>query len=264
MRNIVLILSYLGTSFVGWQKSRFGNSIEEELEKALHRILRETPKLQAASRTDAGVHAQGQVVNFTTQNPIDLPLLKRALNGTLPKGISVLSLCQAEEDFHPTLDSIKKEYRYILCNSPIQLPFHRHTSWHVPSPLDLEAMRSSASSLLGSHDFSAFCNERSEWDRNPICHLESISFTPLADIPQPCGRLWYSRLLISVVGDHFLYKMARNIVGTLVYVGQGKLRQEDLPQILQSKQRALAGITAPALGLSLYRVYYKKDAYDRA
>lgn len=251
MRNIVLILSYLGTSFVGWQKSRFGDSIEEELEKALSRILRETPKLQAASRTDAGVHARGQVVNFMTHNPIELPLLQRALNGTLPKGISVLSIREAEEDFHPTLGSIKKEYHYSLCNGPIQLPFHRHTSWHIPLPLNLEAMRESAQALLGTHDFSAFCNERSEWDRSPICQLESISFTPLAE----------NRLLISVVGDHFLYKMVRNIVGTLVYIGQGKLKREDLPHILQSKQRTLAGITAPAQGLSLYRVFYK-DSYD--
>jgi tRNA pseudouridine38-40 synthase len=213
--------------------------------------LRETPKLQAASRTDAGVHAQGQVVNFTTQNPIDLPLLQRALNGTLPKAISVLSICEAKEDFHPTLGSIKKEYRYALCNGPIQLPFHRHTSWHIPLPLDLEAMRSAAQALLGTHDFSAFCNERSEWDRSPICHLESVSCTPLDD----------SRLSISVIGDHFLYKMVRNIVGTLVYVGQGKLKEVDLPHILQSKQRVLAGITAPAQGLSLYRVYYK-ESYD--
>jgi tRNA pseudouridine38-40 synthase len=249
MRNITLTLSYLGTPFAGWQKTPFRSSIQEMLEKALSRIVRQTPPLQAASRTDAGVHAEGQIVNFFTEHPIDLALLKRALNGTLPKEISVLAIKEAPEHFHPTLDCFKKEYRYYICNGLVQLPFHRHTSWHIPHPLDLQAMRSGAVDLLGTHDFSAFCNERASWDRNPICHLEDIE---LSLLPQ-------QRLCLSVIGDHFLYKMVRNIVGTLIYVGRGKLRYQDLSSILLSKQRTQAGITAPAQGLSLHRVYYKED-----
>ena len=250
-RNISLILSYLGTPFAGWQKTPFKQSVQEMLENALSRILRETPKLQAASRTDAGVHAAGQVVHFLTEHPIELPLLQRALNGTLPKEIAVLEIEEKPASFHPTLDSLKKEYRYHMCNSLVQLPFHKETSWHVPYALDLSAMRIGASTLLGKHDFSAFCNERATYDRNPICHLEEISILSLP----------HNRLCFSIIGDHFLYKMVRSIVGTLLYVGRGKL-QKDLTPILQSKQRKLAGVTAPAHGLCLYRVHYKKEKND--
>ena len=124
MRNLTLFLSYLGTSFFGWQKTASGPTIEETLENALCRILRETPKLQAASRTDAGVHAEGQVVNFFTTNPICLSTLKRALNGTLPKEISVRAIEEKPLAFHPTLDALKKEYHYQICHAAVQLPFH--------------------------------------------------------------------------------------------------------------------------------------------
>jgi tRNA pseudouridine38-40 synthase len=252
MRNITLTLSYLGTPFAGWQKTRFGKSIEEMLENALARILRETPKLQAASRTDAGVNARGQIINFFTGHPIELPLLQRALNGTLPKEIGVLAIKESPDHFHPTLDCIKKEYHYHICNGPVQLPFYRRTSWHVPQALDLEALQKGAEALLGTHDFSAFCNDRASpacRSRRPVCHLEEISLSILPN----------QRLCLTVIGDHFLYKMVRNIAGTLIYISRGKLRAEDLPHILESKQRAQAGITAPAHGLTLHRVYYKED-----
>jgi tRNA pseudouridine38-40 synthase len=252
MRNILLILSYLGTPFAGWQKTKMLTSIEEALENALKRILKFPPQqLQAASRTDAGVHASAQVVNFFTESPIDLSLLKRALNGTLPKEISVLHAKEMPLEFHPTLDALKKEYRYYICNTSVQLPFHRNTSWHVPQARDLDALQCAAHHLLGIHDFSAFCNERKLYDRNLVCHLEEISLSTLPS----------QRLCLSVIGDHFLYKMMRNIVGTLVYVGKGKLSEQEMLPILQSKQRTRAGMTAPAHGLCLHRIYYK-DNYD--
>lgn len=252
MRNILLILSYLGTPFAGWQKTKTAASIEEALENALKRILKLPPsQLQAASRTDAGVHASAQVVNFFTESSIDLSLLKRALNGTLPREISVLHTKEMPLEFHATLDAQKKEYRYYICNTPVQLPFHRHTSWHIPRALDLDALNSAAPHLLGTHDFSAFCNERKLYERNPICHLEEISLSVLPS----------NRLCLSVTGNHFLYKMMRNIVGTLVYVGKGKLSEQEMLPILQSKQRTRAGMTAPAHGLCLHRIYYK-DNYD--
>ncbi|HEY2811515.1 MAG TPA: tRNA pseudouridine(38-40) synthase TruA [Rhabdochlamydiaceae bacterium] len=249
MRNLVLTLSYLGTPFKGWQKTRSSPTIEEAVECALLRILRQHPKLQAASRTDAGVHAEGQIVNFLTDHPIDLPTLARALNGTLPKEVCVLSIEEHPLDFHPTLHCQAKEYRYQICNGPVQLPFHRFTSWHIPDTLHLENMQRGAELLLGTHDFSAFCNERALWDRNPVCHLQEISFAPLPS----------QRLRISIIGDHFLYKMVRNIVGTLVHVGWGKIAVEKLSDILESKDRTNAGVTAPAHGLSLYRVYYNRE-----
>ncbi len=247
MRNIRLLLSYLGTGFAGWQKTPMGPSIEAALEEALCALLKERPALQAASRTDAGVHARGQVVNFLTEHPIPLNLLQRALNGLLPKEIAVTDLQEMPLDFHPTLQAKSKEYHYLLCTGAAQLPFYRHTSWHFPYKLDLDAMRRGATMLLGDHDYSSFCNERSLWDRSPICHLSSIAIDPLP----------HQRLALRIIGDHFLYKMMRNLAGTLAYVGCGKLQVADLPSVLSSKDRTRAGITAPAHGLILQQVFYE-------
>jgi tRNA pseudouridine38-40 synthase len=246
--NIKLLLAYEGTHYFGWQKTTTGSSIEEELEKALSQVLQEKIDLQAASRTDRGVHAEGQVVNFFTQKPeIDLYKLKRALNGLLPNDMSVLNIQHARDDFHPTLDCLGKEYHYQICSSVSQLPFYRHFSWHFPYDLDSDQMQRASDALIGEHDFSAFCNERQLLEKNPVRKIEKITITT-----KEAGRL-----LISVTGNHFLYKMVRNIVGTLVYVGCGKLKVDDVPLILQSKKRTEAGITAPAHGLSLKQVFYE-------
>ncbi len=246
MRNIKLTIAYLGTAYKGWQKNNENSSIEATLGSALERILHHPVTLQAASRTDAGVHAQGQVVNMMTEHTMPLPLLQRALNGTLPKDISILSLEEQPLSFHPTLDCIEKEYRYFLCNGSTQLPFYHLTSWHVPHTLDRALMEKAASKFLGQHDFSAFCNERSRWTRNPVCHLQSLHLIPIDT----------ERFYFQLIGDHFLYKMVRNLIGTIVDVGKGKLSVDNLPQILNNQQRHAAGVTAPAHGLSLYKVYY--------
>jgi tRNA pseudouridine38-40 synthase len=246
MPNIKLVLAYFGSSFMGWQKTNMGPSIEEALEQALQQILQDKVKLQAASRTDAGVHAEGQVVNFLMKEPRCLSRLRYSLNGLLPKEISVLSAEEMPETFHPTLDSFQKEYWYHLCYAAVQMPFFRQTSWHFPYSLDLDLMREEAKYLIGTHDFSAFCNERQLWDRSPICTIEKIE---LVSLPK-------ERLQFIIVGDHFLYKMVRNIVGTFAYVGCGKLARGALPEILSSKDRKQAGMTAPAHGLVLKRVIY--------
>lgn len=246
MLNIKLIIAYFGSAYLGWQKTKLGTSIEETLEQALAKILQQEVKLQAASRTDAGVHAAGQVVNFLLQKPFDLRRLKGSLNGLLPKDIAVLTIEEMPQDFHPTLHTVKKEYGYQICNRPIQLPFHRKTSWHFPYPIDIEAMRRGSTHLLGSHDFSTFCNDLKSWDRNPICHLEKIEIAGVSP----------NRFEVTMTGDHFLYRMARNIAGTLAYVGCGKLDGDRLPQILKDKDRTQAGITAPSHGLTLKRVFY--------
>ncbi len=246
MDNIKLVIAYFGAAYAGWQKTKLGSNIEETLEQALSKILQHDVKLQAASRTDAGVHAEGQVVNFILQKPRDLNRLKYSLNGLLPKDIAVLSAEEMPMDFHPTLDALKKEYWYHICNGPTQLPFHRDTSWHFPYPLNSEAMREAANHLLGTHDFSAFCNERPLWDRSSVCHLEKIEISPLPG----------SRFNIAMTGDHFLYRMARNLAGTIAYVGCGKLLADQIPSILQNKDRTQAGVTAPAHGLTLKRVFY--------
>ncbi len=249
MKNIKLLIAYDGTSFLGWQKTPLGPTIEESLEIVLEKIFQEKIILQAASRTDAGVHAEGQVVNFfTKKSNLDLAKCKKSINALLAPSIVVLKLEEACQDFHPTLDNHGKKYQYFVCNTAHQLPKHRFFSWHVPSPINLTKMRIAAKELLGEHDFSAFCNELSSSNKNPQCTLHSIH------IEEKQGQL-----IFTVIGDRFLFRMMRNLVGTLVYIGLGKISPQDLTQILESKKRANAGVTAPAHGLYLIEVFYKKS-----
>jgi tRNA pseudouridine38-40 synthase len=222
------ILSYDGTHYFGWQKTKPGPSIQETLEKALFQLTGETQIPEAASRTDRGVHARGQVIQFSLQKPIH----KKALNAHLPSDIRILHLepCQ----FHPTLDAVGKEYHYQITAE--EDPMQRLYSWHFRHPLDLAKMRLEATHLLGTHDFSAFANEP---EKNPICTLHSIDIEPH---------------LIRIRGDRFLYKMVRNLVGTLLYIGCGKL--SSIQSILASRDRKQAGVTAPAHGLYLHQVFY--------
>ena len=243
-RNIKLILAYEGTRYLGWQKTISGPSIEEELEKAVTQILRHPVNLQAASRTDAGVHAEGQVVNFFTERDMPLDKLQKGLNSLLPCDISVLQIEEAPESFHPTLQNCGKEYHYFVCLGSTQLPFHRNFSWHFSYPVNIEEMNKAAKHLIGRHDFSALTNERQE---DNVREIFEIGIEVLD-----------SRLKIRVSGNNFLYKMVRNIVGTLLYVGCGKLSAEEIPAILNSKDRTLAGVTAPALGLVLKEVFYDR------
>jgi tRNA pseudouridine38-40 synthase len=243
MPHYKAIISYIGSSYLGWQKNNAGPSIEESLEKALAQIGGgKTPLIQAASRTDAGVHAHGQVIDFLMGQPVRL----HNINAVLPQDISMLELEEVSPTFHATLDCTSKEYHYHLCNDAAQLPFYRHTSWHVPSSLCESAMKKAAAHLIGVHDFSAFCNERSKWEKDTVREIFQIEIIPLG----------HRRLNITVRGNRFLYKMVRNIVGTLVDVGSGKRSADALPEILQAKSRSLAGVTAPAHGLALHRVFY--------
>lgn len=225
-----------------------GPSLEETLENALAKVLQQEVSLQAASRTDAGVHAHGQVVTFLLKKAFNLKDLQFRVNCLLPKDIAIVAVEQVPIDFHPTLHALKKEYIYTICHHSVQLPFNRHTSWHFPYLLDIQLMQKAAEDLLGEHDFSTFCNARKFWDRNPICHLQKIEVIPLTS----------GRLQITMVGDRFLFRMARNIAGFLAYIGCGKLKNEDLPAIMHSKKRAQAGVTPPAHGLTLKQVFYDR------
>lgn len=247
MTNVVLVVTYDGTNYFGWQKTPFGPSIQAELEKVLQKILQEQIVLQAASRTDRGVHALGQVVNFHTEKTIfDFDKFLAGVNGLLPKDIVVLSAKATENDFHPTLEAASKLYSYDISNSPFQLPCRRLYSWHVHVPLDFEKMLLAAKHLEGTHDFKSFCNAKINEDY--AHHIRTVSQITL--------KREEDRIIIEISGIHFLYKMVRNIVGTLVYVGCGKIQAEDIPEILQKKDRTAAGITAPGHGLTLVKVHY--------
>lgn len=222
-----------------------GPSIQEELETAVFQISQEKRLPEAASRTDRGVHAEGQIVQFTLEKEFSPFSLRQALNAHLPVQIRVLEAELIDPAFHVTLDAKQKEYHYNLCLGPVQHPFYRLYSWHFPRFLDLQKMEKAAQDLLGTHDFSALANEKEE---NPICTLKEIRFLTLPE----------ERLQMQLLGDRFLYKMVRNLVGTLVYIGCGKLPETIIPSLLAQKLRKEAGMTAPAHGLCLHRVFYDK------
>jgi tRNA pseudouridine38-40 synthase len=243
--NIKLTVAYDGTHYLGWQKTETGPSIEETLQQALETALQHPVVLQAASRTDAGVHAQGQIVNFFTSS--DTTRLKHSLNCLLPKDIAILAVEEMPQAFHPTLDCAGKEYHYWICNGPIQSPHLRHHSWHYHYALDVAEMRKAVPYLLGIQDFSALCNvKKNAHYENHIRNLKCIDIIEEGD----------QRLRIEVTGNHFLYKMVRNIVGTLVYIGRGKIPSNTLPQLLKEGDRTQMGITAPAHGLFLHHIRY--------
>lgn len=248
MKNIKLTIAYEGTHYLGWQKTNVGKSIEGCLEEALERLLQSRVKLQAASRTDAGVHATGQIINFfCAREDLDLRRLSHGLNALLPSDIRVLAVEIEKDNFHPTLDCTHKEYHYRLCYAKAQYPHERHTAWHLPFPLDVEAMEKAAQYFVGTHDFHTFCNQIKNLKyKTTVRTIHSIRFFHSSE----------EHITLSITGNNFLYKMVRNIAGTLAYVGAKKLPLEDIPLLLTSKDRTKAAVTAPAHGLTLHKLYY--------
>lgn len=244
MNNYRLNICYEGTNYFGWQDNQSELTFESILAKALTRIYGTRPKLQAASRTDRGVHAKEQVVNFFAPPLISEETMVKAINRYLPKDIRVLSVTLMPSTFHPTLDNRQKEYVYRITNKPIQLPFDRHFAWHVKPPLDVTLMRNAASLLIGTKDFTSFCNQSPSIPYDKTRTIRTINIEGHGDI------------LITIVGENFLYKMVRNIVGTLVYVGLLKIKLVDLSALIERRDRKFAGVTAPAHGLTLNKVYY--------
>ncbi len=246
MANICMVVAYMGTHFLGWQKTKMGPSIEEALQDALEQFFQTPIKLQAASRTDAGVHAHGQVVNFfCNKENSDFNILLKSINGMLPRDVVIKEIEQAEDSFHPTLDLEGKEYHYWVCSGTVQMPFNRHFSWHFPHKLDIALMVEAAQLLQGTHDFSALCNVKKDEDyESHERTVQSISIEAIED-----------RVKVTVRGNRFLYKMVRNIVGLLVYVGAGRVRLEDVHSILEERDRKHHGVTAPAHGLTLDKIF---------
>jgi tRNA pseudouridine38-40 synthase len=249
MKNIKLTVAYDGKGYLGWQKTKMGSSIEGVLQGVLEQIFQVSVKLQAASRTDAGVHARGQIVNFLVDvENLDTSSLLISLNRLLPNDIAVTLVDVASQNFHPTLDCYHKEYRYYICNSRWQYPENRYYSWHYPSLLNRELMREAAQPLIGTNDFAAFTNVAQNEQYED--HTRTIYDITIESLPD-------QRLCICVKGVTFLYKMVRNIVGTIVTVGHGKRGVQDVERILRSKQRVEAGMTAPAHGLFLHQISYE-------
>lgn len=246
--NIELVIAYDGRAYLGWQKTPLGPSIEATLQAVIEQVLQHPTPLQAASRTDAGVHAQGQVVNFTTvKPPLDLYRFQLSINSLLPKDIIILSTRLMPLSFHPTLNCSGKEYHYFVCTGPAQLPQHRFYSWHVYDPLNLSLIRQALPLLVGEHNFAAFCNVKK--NTHYTDYVRTVQKFELKELDE-------QRLSFQICGNHFLYKMVRNLVGTLIDIGRGTVPLEHLPSILQSHSRRQAGVAAPAHGLFLHQVFY--------
>lgn len=246
-RNLKLTIAYDGTRYHGFQSQgkRELPTIQSLLEEVWERLVGEAVKVNGAGRTDAGVHAFGQVVNFRTAvASIPTERVPYAFNALLPRDVAVLDCVEAAPSFHARFDARAKRYEYRVLNRPFPSPVDRLYTLHVSAPLDVEAMREGARYLVGTHDFSAFAGSLGA-ERNPVRTLTSCS-------------VWRDgeRVHFAVEGDGFLYHMVRTIVGTLLQVGLGKERPRWVGEVLASRDRRRAGATAPAHGLFLAAVYY--------
>jgi tRNA pseudouridine38-40 synthase len=244
MRNVKLTISYDGTDYSGWQFQKNGRSIQETIGKALRSILGEKVSLTASGRTDAGVHAEAQVVNFRTHSKIPLKNIRMALNSRLPKDIVICRAQAAAPRFNAQHDARSKLYRYTIANADFVSPFVRRFAARCFYSLDIAAMRKGGRCLEGRHDFSAF-RAADGGERDPFRKIMRIRI-------EKRGSLVY----IYMEADGFLYNMARTIVGTLIEAGRGKIAPEDIRKMLRRKKRRFCGPTAPAKGLCLVKVRY--------
>jgi len=245
-----LIIAYDGTNYEGWQFQKTGTGVQEKLESALAKLFPSHPRVHSSSRTDTGVHAIGMVAHFELKTPafkMAPAKLRLAVNAWLPKDIRVMSVSLVPKDFHARFDATGKQYRFFIWNAPAMNPLIRHSAWHVPRPLDLDAMREAAPVLVGKHDFRSFSANQGYLKASTIRELTRCDIRKNAHL-----------ITFVIEGGGFIYKMCRGIVGTLVQVGQGKFLTADVLQMLSRKDRRVAGMTAPAHGLVLWKVFYRK------
>jgi tRNA pseudouridine38-40 synthase len=249
MRNLKLLLAYDGTEFSGWQVQPEAATIQGALASAIGRVTGEKVLPQGSGRTDAGVHALGQVATFATQSPIPPQNLVVALNDILPPAIRVLEAAEAPAEFHARKSARSKTYRYRMYRGDICPPFLARYVWHYPYPLDEDAMREVAPLIVGEHDFTSFAAVDPERRREEeVSHLRRIF----------CSN-WERQgdeFVYTVRGNGFLHHMVRNLVGTFLLAGKGTLQASDLMRILAARSRSAAGATAPASGLCLVNVEY--------
>ena len=248
VRKYKLIIAYDGTGYEGWQARSNGRGIRQTITGACEQLLGSAPEIIASSRTDAGVHARGLVAHLelTDGHPLFTGAqLRLALNAQLPAEIRILSAARARADFNARFDAITKEYRYQVWNHPVMAPLLRHQAWHIPRPLDLAVMREAAAYLTGRHDFRVFTAKR----KGEL--LDSTRTLHTCQIKRSGARLTFH-----LIGEGFLYKMCRRIVGTLVQVGEGKLTPAEVKSLLHPPTEHQAGMIAPAHGLILWKVRY--------
>ena len=248
-RNFKLVIEYDGTRYCGWQRQADRPTLQAEIERVLALLTRQEITLKGSGRTDAGVHALGQTANFHCETRLSPQDFLHALNSLLPEDIVIRECHEVPAAFHARYDVVAKTYHYYILNHPIPSVVERRFSWHIQRPLNRDAMNQSLLCLIGTHDFKAF-----EGAGSPRTHtLRTIYRAETLD--KGNGRIGFV-----ITGDGFLRYMVRNIVGTLVNIGMEKWLPSDMERILLSKDRNLAGATAPARGLFLVEVVYAREA----
>jgi tRNA pseudouridine38-40 synthase len=244
MKNVKLIIEYDGTGFQGWQTQKNGRTVQEEIEKALKKVLKTEVKINGSGRTDAGVHALGQTANFKSLFTMPVEKIPYALNSILPPDISIKSALEVPEHFHARYSAIGKKYIYKIYNGPFRSSLLRNYTYFVPYILDIEKMKSAAEYFEGKHDFKGFMASGSGV-KDTIRKIYTLNINVSDKL-----------LIIEIKGNGFLYNMVRIIAGTLVDVGNSKIDPKKISQIIKAKKRELAGPTAPSQGLYLAEVYY--------
>lgn len=243
MRNLKLIIQYDGTKYCGWQKQPNFSGIQGTIEYAIYEITKEKVNITGSGRTDAGVHALGQVANFKTNSSIPPNKVPSALNAKLPKDISIIDCQEVSEDFHSRYSATGKIYRYLIYNKPYRSPLYKDIAYHVRYDLDIQKMCLEAKFLFGTHDFKGFMSSGSSV-KDTIRTIHNITIEEKDDL-----------IVLEVEGNGFLYNMVRIIVGTLVDIGRGRI-DKSMEEIIASQDRGEAGHTAPAHGLFLKKVHY--------
>jgi len=245
-----IVIAYDGTAYEGWQTQKIGTGVQQKVEEALAKLFPSRPIVHSSSRTDTGVHALGMVAHFEVPGAefkMTVRKLALAINAWLPEDVRVLSASRAQKKFHARFDTAGKQYRYFVWNHTAMNPLLRHSAWQVTRPLDLRAMRAATPLLVGRHDFKSFAANRNYEMESTVRRLTRC------DIKKSGPKLTFI-----IEGDGFLYKMCRGIVGTLVQVGMDKFPPAEIRRMLATKDRRVAGMTAPAHGLVLWKVFYKK------
>lgn len=249
MKRIRLLVSYDGTNYCGWQRQKNGVTIEGELKKALIQLLKKDVEVIGASRTDAGVHALGNIAVFDTDSRIPPEKFAIALNQGLPEDIRVMLSDEVSPDYHPRYRKTEKIYEYCILNTKIGIPTETRYAYHVPRPLNVEWMKEAAKCFVGEHDFSAFCSAGSQVQSK----VRTVYEVSVETKEVSCCHKG-ERICIRVRGNGFLYNMVRIITGTLVEVGLGRRSIESVKEALKTGDRQKAGPTAPPQGLTLVRI----------
>lgn len=252
MRKVLLTIAFDGTHYEGWKSQRAQRGVCHVIEQAWQSLAGEIPEIISSSRTDSGVHALGLCAHVVIPDHLrQIPTTKiiHALNASLPDDVRVIDASDVPADFHARFDAIGKEYHYHIWNAPVMNPLLRQQAWHVPDLLDRVAMQKAASTIVGRHDFRAFTSKR-----------EGMLGDSFREVTR-CEISGTDALIkVEIAASGFLYKMCRCIVGTLIAVGRGRMTHEHLTALFSGAPREMAGMNAPAHGLTLWRVEYPQKS----